>query len=1289
MTHNIIAEFACSLNDDGTFKQYQVVSGSVFNEEYNETLDSATILLSQVAAEDRLSNIKPYDYVRVYDESTYDETTETYSFDKLYLVDNFDEKENNIKEHIFAYTINLMSETKWLEKIQCPNLAITHEVNEDGTTTKKTIYQHIKQYMDLFVPKIKYSDGDTWSYEPLISYPTDTSGDFYKKFNITCADMAFTAPTLRQLLTTLMLQVGCIPVVKNRTLGFLDFQADTQDFGNGDYTINNTVNFIRRGLSSDSYANTLVNLSENVLDSENEVICETLCFRDKNSVLLKQTENLYLETSLPIYKINKCILRIPGRYYSTSISGLSANYGCIKGVWGNSVADFPSIYYGLCSVEDNIATVNFFIEDYDFENSSYYNVKIANNLIYFLGRYSNGSYYIISTQQFDDFVLNSSTTQSWGGFALEDSATFDVRYKTFTFSDLSSSIVGFFFSGYFENDEGTQKRFSFIKFDEDDSNVVKLTVNGISATGDYVYCAYYNFNFGGFRKWDITKLVVENSIRNLLDTNFTRMNTEMPVSDTSTWTIDTLSKYIYGTVGYSIGSTKIEGFSQVFNVGQSSPLGWLNYNYTYIENIINFMKYNIDIDEIDKKDLIARYFTFLPYLTASIIWYEHDGDEILELIPEHLLFAEDDDLEFEYYVPTNNSFAGTPLFTTCIFDIYYQPLNSFNLSYVKSIEDVDIPISQYDSNASGLTDFDRLSLHEQEQVDRIGNETLSISQRTDDFDDIQTFDNGPLVFMDDTNRSGSVESEDNGVEYIIFKRSYTVNNNCFNASYVGSKDAILKNYFTSIRTKYRAYQYVDYSQSVLRKERDTFYVRIASNYYNGDDRIWLGTINEKRSENLYYWIYDTTNSSDQEDSISYECEYAQGIVNVTSDGVSEQEEQSQAVKNSVSLITNQNSMGIIYEHIDNIGTGPYIEQITLDTNLGGIPQTWQIWDDEYRDAHTVMFVSYIDFYGQAISSSGEADIFSEQVIAIEQNPIVNTSYIQLWDSSYVIFAVVDDNTNSTGSYRRMQRTFYKDLAERINHTTQFIYYAPNDDVLFGEDFISGTPMVSRFDNSFNAIYGSTNFSIETKPHSQPDEDTEITGESSGNITINVANEITIKLVDSSASTTAYWIYEHIFEYGYSGLDDYEQLLFDIENVTITTSIAYSYFLIENIKSEHKIRCTVRTTYSNYGLFTFTIPYFYNSYVINTTDDNSIPILRVYWNDYDVIKLCNEDSDGNIIDIAVFKRLDEDAEYTDYYFTLNDTKTDYVLSEQDGILYRRYKVSMNTTDRTVENIYDED
>ena len=44
---------------------------------------------------------------------------------------------------------------------------------------------------------------------------------------------------------------------------------------------------------------------------------------------------------------------------------------------------------------------------------------------------------------------------------------------------------------------------------------------------------------------------------------------------------------------------------------------------------------------------------------------------------------------------------------------------------------------------------------------------------------------------------------------MAFKRTLKLGANAIDAEYTFSKDYVLRNYFTSITTKYRAYEYVD------------------------------------------------------------------------------------------------------------------------------------------------------------------------------------------------------------------------------------------------------------------------------------------------------------------------------------------------------------------------------------------------------------------------------------------------------------------------------------------------
>jgi hypothetical protein len=62
-----------------------------------------------------------------------------------------------------------------------------------------------------------------------------------------------------------------------------------------------------------------------------------------------------------------------------------------------------------------------------------------------------------------------------------------------------------------------------------------------------------------FSDYDITSLCVEQGKRSLLDTDFTSMTGVKSVAD--------MAKYYYGTVGYTIGDTKIKGFSDTYSAG--------------------------------------------------------------------------------------------------------------------------------------------------------------------------------------------------------------------------------------------------------------------------------------------------------------------------------------------------------------------------------------------------------------------------------------------------------------------------------------------------------------------------------------------------------------------------------------------------------------------------------------------------------------------------------------------------------------------------------------------------
>lgn len=1284
MTHNIIAQFACSVYTSkdtrtgripsnkvqGDFKDYQVVSGSVFDEEFNETLDSATLVLSQIPKEDRLSKIKSYQFVRVFDKSTFNPLTGKYGFDQIYLVDNFNEEEDNINEHIFSYTVNLMSLTKFLEKIQCPNLTITHEI-ENGELVKKTIYQKMAEYFDLYVPKMKFSsDGVHWEYRPLIeirsgdphsnsvsfdrieprdfvavgnewevtSYAylslipgldvdkddinqdsiviknVEISGDvtfnsssvtfdkanerfvfygivsqlpeedvevsfgidyfdsfFEQRFRAKCADMSFNCPTLRQLITTLMQQVGCIPTVKNRILSYLDFQKDAVKFGGEKgYKINNTVNKIKRSLSSDSFVNTLLNISQNVLDSGNEVLCETLGFRDRENVLLKQQENLFLETKFPIYKVNyfrinayvKSNTNVKGiqDYMSVGVPGESTKTIQWRLAFSKPDADHVRLDFGMSIDAPGVVDIRGDIVAFKY---NYTTPQIIRDVQIHLV----GSDYQIGVDDVYEAVL--------------DDATFDMFYFNgfITIYDEAHIYSNYRYAVFYPSFESRNNLFS---------NLLTLYSQ------------------------DITNLLVENSIRQNLLTDFKEMCTRTSSAST---TLEDIAEYIYGTIGYDIGSNRIGGFSQTFVKGDVSPTGWIEAGYTYIENIWNFITTHYQ-DDIRAK--IYHDFADMPVVHDDI-WQDgvliHPGDDTNVEINSISGYNPWETTDYDFI--KNLLFISDLNFVAMWFDIKYQPLNSFNMAYVKSKEQVDFLLQQYDGNSSGLTDFDRLSIHEQEQVDRVGNETITINQRTTDFSDIQDFSNGPLCFRDDTNRDGSVdedadiddgyEENDNGVDYIVFKRSFTINNNCFDAHYVGSKDAVLKDYFTSIRTKYRAYNYVDYSQSVVRKERDTFFVKISENgWYNGDDKIFFGELEQANASlaeqrRKISWLIPSNSYRNEDKYI-----FSESYNTVEKDSVV-------AAKNDISKVSHNNFIGFIYEEYDNVSAGSYIPEYAHTQTLwsfvfnhgqdedgsiiGGVPQEWQIWRRDFYDSHQVGFYSKLNL--NEIFNTFVGDIDQQTKEEIEQDlqkvfqmPIVDESLLE----NKAVFHVMDDNTD----IENPKRTFYKDLSERINHTVQFIYYTDSKNIIWNEDFLAG---------KFAALPNATSafFALERRI-------VDLTGK-----------EFVLNKEEYFTDEAPLYVSMASAEY-----------------VAASDTNPYIYIRWDLIPE---------------GITQFKI-----------VEVRTLGAGRHY---------CK--------DIIAFRK--NDSEEQKFYITLNDTKSDYVMAERDGILYRRYKVRQNTSDRLVDKIHD--
>lgn len=921
-------------------KKFPVVFDAPISEEYSETLDSASIIVPNLYQQ---LDIEPYQ------ECCLEIVSNGKTILKHFLIDSFTESMTNVEKPIYTYTINLMSETKYLEKAQCPNLCITHS----EVSGQKTITHYIELYMALYCPKIKMYDEtlNVWNYKPLIA----VSEAVKDKFNVPCADMSLSAPTLRQALTSLMIQKKCIPVVVNRVLGFMDLAKEPSAFTGNEGHIT-----AERAMSSDSYVNTLVNMSDNVLDQEDSIVSESLVFRDRGNVLLKQKENLVLETRYPIYSVSKFAMNF---YCNTNL--------LINHSFRHKYRYIGSTgYFGIRINSADTELLQVTNGDSEKSYEGYFDITV--NICY----WQNDAFHVAKTKKITSAsmkYLAGSTDKGIELFKPSEEGYSKVKNFTNRFAIVSATFHGkvidtgeavnldFFISDAYGQSSGgyiVPTMFSVPYATNDNEAQASVAFNPSNwGVGDVI---------GGWKmsylyKKDITPLLVENSKRSQLNVDFLAM----PTSFSS---LDEMSKWLYCTVGFSVGSNKIEGFSTTY----TKTNGWWDTEKTYIENIFNAIQGMYPMsDTINNASMHDFFGGAFDGFEAGIDIYTKNNEMINPFFTNVY----------------NNNFA------LMFFDISYLPLNKVVMRHFK--DEVNLPIEQLNTADNGISSAVMLSLNQQDTIDRLGNDVLGIHERVNSLDDLC-----PLP------------CERNG--YTIFKREYKIGKNAIDVNYYASKNHIIKNYFTSIQTKYRAYEYVDYDKSVLRRESDCVHVLFSTKgYINGDD---LLTTHKEFPLSLIDGIMDR--------HYGKKLKYSYNGFGI------------EHYKSECATYTTNSSVYLNFTQFDNGSEGIFIDGKYLNINgkyasnpIGGIPQQWYApstrWDRNIG-------IGFIDNIGalipQAFYFQG-SEAFENWIRVLQLQPKF-------------------DFPKEIGNRVSVVKTLGKDLTELISYTLQFDFYEDLGNIQF-------------------------------------------------------------------------------------------------------------------------------------------------------------------------------------------------------------------------------------------------
>lgn len=953
--------------------KYECVLNVPYSDEYSETLDSMSVVIKHI---DFKLEINPFDVVYIYrgvvKGGTILNPTYTDIKWKEMLVDSVSMLRKRYgKNTYYEYTLKLMSETKWLEKIQLPNRSFTHELGGE----LRDAYETIEDLMT-YVPKVIRDNKET----TLITISEAVEERF---LNHGMKDMSLSKPTLRQALTAVMSQFGCIPVVNNKQLGFIDFNRSQGNITKEQVDSMDSESYSN---SSDSYVNTLMTDASQVLGDDKSLVVERgVGFRDRDTGLIKQQENLKLLTTYPIYKVK-----------NLTINMNLSTYPCII-VKVNNIADADYFVLNHTNPEGDFNPVHI----YD-NGTSEYVVKV----------YCGGYQRIV----FKDwtFKILEVVNPSTDGFACEGFRTSSVKTSTLQPAE-SQWASGFMYTFIIPKNnmvrpDGTAAYLFIANISDENKHIVWNTYVEERGNPTVITGMYKEMDIGIiYRKVsvDITSLVKTAQERKLLSYDYTTNEFKNGQGK-----MDVYSKYYYTTVQYKFGSNEISGWSDKYTEAQE----WWGVNKTTIENIVNKSFYE---NEFFKKryDNIFNEEDILPYPQWFYSYEYVDGNGNKHPAVVKSIYSRGDvgDIFGNYNYPSRISF-----------DISYQPLNDLNIATVKN--GFDYPLAQLDSRDNGLVDFGNFKKVEQDKLDRLGNGVHILSKR-------YFAENGGTDLEKELIPLGAVYRNTGEV---VFKRMISFKNNYIDVAYYLCKDYVIANYSTSITTKYRAYQYVDYSSSTFRNENRISYFTISNAYTNVDyeEKDVLGVVEK-------YWGGVSTMGDNNLDMLSSGMIFAPFLYNsnVRSMNMGYRRVKSTAYSNDTPIVSYSvfqqaishyvYDYGLVvgFKYWDTVSPGIMLESNVRAT---GLPQHPYMYDDKssvvkYKNEQDIGLMAVPSDNGwtsQIVSSADYAQTFP----AITDSEICTGSLINIAYMSFDISDIAQDQSELMGFTMQIE---YRSLTDKV------------------------------------------------------------------------------------------------------------------------------------------------------------------------------------------------------------------------------------------------------------------
>ena len=771
--------------------EHNIMQGCTFSEEFNETLDSGVIILPE---EHKIKDLLAYDDVYVY--------TKVYKNGKEISFKGYPFNQDDNPRPLF-YRHLLVDQ-------------FTEEVLTLGDTEEECTYKYkielmseTKKLETIQLPNISVTQpisGDRLSIWELINRFVGLYSPKYREkvglstwmweskysvdsslrdtfLNVYSPDFTLNAPNLRTLLSKLFITKDMIPYVKDDVIYGMDISKRGTSF---DLKDEPQMNKVVGSMTSDSYCD---NLRRNYSDAlSQDRTCrsvEYIGFRNSSSSLMT-IKNMRLEFGMPIYKVNKMYM---------------CYYKKIKVNYSQTISDYSKKPNTDLAHTDPRKDPIAVMADLSTGVKSVYKWRYPSDKTLFTDGTGASIKYEIYNKSYT-LPCNSIDFTKWSfvDFAIDSDDTYnpDYEYKKGDYVYLAGL------------------KYQSIMDGKNQGNTPCLYVPLQNSEEGIFLC-----------KQDITKLVQLNTKRDLLSQDWDDLHKgKIPQN------IDDMAKYKFCTVGYDIGSKYITGWGDMY----SYPTFWNDNKYTYIQNIASKLDYFYPTGINDPKYIgncfapKAVVFSALPPNFWSI------------MIAGTNVSDTDKSATEKFFSTVVSPFTNPSLkLKSFFFIVDYEGFYNGSLIHTKDNNRDDITIN--DNSSESLTLIEQDGIFQHEKVNRFGNKALQIEARYDSF--YEKDKNGNLV--ENLKQVGDVMNSAYEKDVVIYHREYSIWDNCINCVYYGTKNYVLKNYFTSVYARYRTWNLMSYNESVQRSEniKNMILFDLEKSYYDESSYNLFNNFSEK------------------------------------------------------------------------------------------------------------------------------------------------------------------------------------------------------------------------------------------------------------------------------------------------------------------------------------------------------------------------------------------------------------------------------------------------------------